>query len=58
MEPTTWTSFHCSDADFTVRSVPDGDAFRVQKACLAQGSDVFRKHRPPPARPRRAHSPC
>ncbi|TFK41355.1 hypothetical protein BDQ12DRAFT_437031 [Crucibulum laeve] len=36
-----WTSFHCENPDFTVRSVADGTTFEVQRAAM-QRSDVFR----------------
>ena len=41
----SWSGFRCDHADFTVRSVPAGDEFRVRRECLVQGSDVFRTPR-------------
>lgn len=37
----SWTSFHCEDADFTIRSVPDDVSFGVRRSSL-QNSQVFR----------------
>jgi hypothetical protein len=36
-----WTTFHCDDPDFCVRSVRDGTQYHVQRSCLSS-SEVFR----------------
>ncbi|CAL1696460.1 unnamed protein product [Somion occarium] len=36
-----WSTFQCDEPDFVVRSIPDGDCFKVQRQCLEQGSSVF-----------------
>jgi hypothetical protein len=33
--------FLCSSPDFTVRSMPDGEIFRVNRGRLVDGSDLF-----------------
>lgn len=37
-------SQYCAHPDLSVRSVLDGDIFRVSRECLAQESDVFREN--------------
>ncbi|KAK2462064.1 hypothetical protein APHAL10511_006527 [Amanita phalloides] len=37
----SWTSFHCEEADFAVRSVPDNVSFGAKRSAL-QTSQVFR----------------
>lgn len=39
--PTAWTSFHCENPDFIVRSIPDDVDFAVNRAAM-QTSEVFR----------------
>ncbi|KAJ3541218.1 hypothetical protein NM688_g6116 [Phlebia brevispora] len=34
--------FLCNHADLKVRSVPDGDVFKVKRECLVEGSEVLR----------------
>jgi hypothetical protein len=36
-----WASFSCDDADFGVRSIPDGVTYRVRRSALTN-SEVFR----------------
>lgn len=38
--PTAWTSFHCENPDFIVRSIPDDVDFAVNRAAM-QTSEVF-----------------
>lgn len=38
----SWIAFHYDNANFTVRSVIDGDTFKVQRECLAGSSQIFR----------------
>ncbi|KAG8932801.1 hypothetical protein FRC01_012285 [Tulasnella sp. 417] len=35
-------SFHCSNPDFTIRTVPDGTTYQVNKSKMEAGSSVFR----------------
>ncbi|KJA25990.1 hypothetical protein HYPSUDRAFT_133620 [Hypholoma sublateritium FD-334 SS-4] len=37
----SWTTFHCENPDFKVRSIPDDTTFAVRRAAL-QGSEVFK----------------
>ncbi|KAF8971534.1 hypothetical protein BDZ97DRAFT_1651201 [Flammula alnicola] len=37
----SWTTFHCQNPDFKVRSIPDGTIFAVTRSAL-QNSEVFR----------------
>ncbi|KAF5377595.1 hypothetical protein D9615_005169 [Tricholomella constricta] len=37
----SWTSFHCDNPDFVVRSVPDNTSFKVNRT-LMRNSEVFR----------------
>ncbi|GLB36409.1 hypothetical protein LshimejAT787_0306970 [Lyophyllum shimeji] len=39
--PDSWTTFHCENPDFTVRSVPDDISFRVNRESM-RNSEVFR----------------
>lgn len=34
---------YCGQADLTVRSIVDGDIFKVSRECLARESEVFRE---------------
>ena len=36
----SWTSFHCENPDFTVRSIPDDVSFEVNRTAM-QTSEVF-----------------
>jgi len=38
----SWKAFRYDDANFTVRSIIDGDIFKVQRECLAGSSQIFR----------------
>ncbi|KAG5639300.1 hypothetical protein H0H81_004502 [Sphagnurus paluster] len=41
MRPESWTTFHCENPDFVVKSVPDDISFKVNRASM-RNSEVFR----------------
>jgi hypothetical protein len=37
----SWTTFHCNDPDFVVRSIPANVQYGVRRSCLVARSEVF-----------------